>query len=50
MLTSKKALADRLAGITPTNWYLLAAAVFTGLGIAFGPFGSYLFEEVMIIP
>ena len=50
MLTSKKALADRLVGITPTNWYLLAAAVFTGLGIAFGPFGSYLFEEVMIIP
>ena len=50
MLTSRKALADRLGGISITNWCLWSAALFTFLGMAFGPFGSYLFEELMIIP
>lgn len=50
MLTSKKALLGQFSRIAPENWYLLVIALFTWMGIAFGPFGSYLFEEVMIIP
>ena len=34
----------------PVYYYLIPAALFLFFGIAFGPFGSYLFEEVMIIP
>ena len=50
MLPSRKKLAERLAGVEPTNYYLFAAAFAVFMGIAFGPFGSYLFEQVMIIP
>lgn len=50
MTFSRKALADRLSGIEPMYYYVFAAAFSVFLGMAFGPFGSYLFEEVLIIP
>lgn len=50
MMFSKETLQNRLSGIPVTTYCLWATALFTFLGIAFGPFGSYLFEEVMIIP
>ena len=50
MMFSKETLQNRLSGIPITTYCLWAAALFTFLGMAFGPFGSYLFEEAMIIP
>ncbi len=47
---NKKLLSERLSGMDPVYYYLIPAAFFLFFGIAFGPFGSYLFEEVMIIP
>ena len=50
MLFHKKMISERLSGLDPVYYYIIPAAFFTFMGIAFGPFGSYLFEEVLIIP
>lgn len=50
MQLSKDRIGSRLSRITPVQFYLIVAAFFVFLGIAFGPYGSYAFEEMMIIP
>ena len=50
MPINKNFFFDRLSRMGPVSCYILPAAFFVFMGIAFGPFGSYLFEEVMIIP
>lgn len=50
MMFSKETLQNRLSGLPVTTYCLLATALFTFLGMAFGPFGSYLFEEALVIP
>lgn len=50
MLSSKEKLCSRFSGIAPEYFCLILMAFCTFMGIAFGSFGSYAFEEVMIIP
>ena len=50
MLFHKKMISERLSGMDPVYYYIIPAAFFVFMGIAFGPFGSYLFEQVLIIP
>lgn len=50
MLSYKKLFQERLSGVDPVFGYIAAAAFFTFLGIAFGHFGSYAFNEIMIVP
>ena len=50
MLFHKKMISERLSGLDPVYYYIIPAAFFVFMGISFGPFGSYLFEQVMIIP
>lgn len=50
MLFHKKMISERLSGLDPVYYYIIPAAFFVFMGISFGPFGSYLFEEVLIIP
>ncbi|MBQ2927586.1 MAG: O-antigen ligase family protein [Oscillospiraceae bacterium] len=50
MQLSKDTLQRRLSGLTPVQFYLILTAFCAFLGIAFGPFGSYAFEEMMVVP
>ena len=50
MLSSKEKLCSRFSGITVEYFCLVLAAFCTFMGIAFGRFGAYAFDEVMIIP
>ena len=50
MLSFKEKLCGRFPGITFIQLYLVLIAFFVFIGISFGPYGSYAFDELSIIP